>query len=343
MADGRKKSGYRSSAKHQRSAKPRSSSPHRLLGIHIRTASGLVAGARHAREIGCTTFQIMSGNPSAWNPGELDQDQAAEFAAYLDETGMRPVFLHAGYLINLSCRTGRNAPLYAKSVTLLKNTIERAAALSCEYVVVHLGSRRGTGPDEALASLVDGICRLEREDCGDARGAVGKKMRGAGGKRAPGGRTSDVDHAMPMLLLENSAGAGETVGSTFEELALVLGAAEKRGVRLPLGICLDTAHMWGAGYDMTSGAAARRMVDEFDRVVGVERLHLIHLNDSPLERGAKKDKHEHLGCGLIPLKGLEAVVRHPRLRSVAMVMETPGNTEPSDQKRMDDLRVLAGI
>ncbi|MDO8736974.1 MAG: deoxyribonuclease IV [Thermoleophilia bacterium] len=289
--------------------------------MHIRTASGLIAGARHAREIGCTTFQIMSGNPSAWNPGELDPAQAAGFTALLDETGMRPVFLHAGYLINLSCRTGRNAPLYAKSVTLLKKTMERAAALSCEYVVVHLGSRRGTSADAALASLVDGICRLGDEICG----------------KGPGVR------AGPMLLMENSAGAGETVGSTFEELAAILDAAKQRGVRLPLGICLDTAHMWGAGYDMTSGAAARRMVDEFDRVVGVERLHLIHLNDSPLERGAKRDKHEHLGCGLIPLKGLEAIARHPKLRSVAMVMETPGKTEPSDEKRMDDLRALAGL
>ena len=285
----------------------------------------------------------MSGNPSAWNPGELDHEQAAGFAAYLDETGMRPVFLHAGYLINLSCRTGRNAPLYAKSVTLLKKTIERAAALSCEYVVVHLGSRRETGADQALASLVDGICKLGREVCGDARGTSVKKARGAGGKQAPGAGTGDVDPALPMLLLENSAGAGETVGSTFEELAVILEACAKRGVRLPLGICLDTAHMWGAGYDMTSGAAARRMVDEFDRVVGVERLHLIHLNDSPLERGAKRDKHEHLGCGLIPLKGLEAVVRHPRLRSVAMIMETPGSTEPSDEQRMADLRALAKL
>lgn len=330
MDDGRKKSSIRTRDSSRGSIKSRTGSQHRLLGIHIRTASGLVAGARHAREIGCTTFQIMSGNPSAWNPGELDQDQATRFAAYLDETGMRPVFLHAGYLINLSCRTGRNAPLYAKSVTLLKKTIVRAAALSCEYVVVHLGSRRGTGPDEALASLVDGICKLGREVCGEEPGGRGRKADG-------------TDLTMPMLLLENSAGAGDTVGSTFEELALVLDAAKERGVRLPLGICLDTAHLWGAGYDMTSGAAARRMVDEFDHTIGIERLHLIHLNDSPLERGAKRDKHEHLGCGLIPLKGLEAIVRHPRLRSVAMVMETPGSTEPTDARRMADLRALAKI
>jgi len=301
----------------QKSVSPGSRSD-RLLGIHIRTAAGLITGARHAREIGCTTFQIMSGNPSAWNPGELDVGQAERFAAYLDETGMRPVFLHAGYLINLSCRTGRNAPLYAKSVTLLKKTMERAAALSCEYVVVHLGSRRGTSTAAAMESLVDGICKLGEDACG------------AGGHRDG-----------PMLLMENSAGAGETVGSTFEELAEIFSAIKKRRVKLPLGVCLDTAHLWGAGYDMTTGAAARRMVDAFDQTVGIERLHLIHLNDSPLERGAKRDKHEHLGCGLIPLRGLEAIVRHPKLRSVAMVMETPGKTEPTDLQRMKDLRALA--
>ncbi|MHB8158957.1 MAG: deoxyribonuclease IV [Thermoleophilia bacterium] len=294
----------------------------RPLGIHIRTGGGLLAGARHAREIGCTTFQIMSGNPSAWNPGALDQKQAAAFRVYLDEQAIRPVFLHAGYLINLSCRTGRNAPLYAKSVMLLAATLERAAELSCEYVVVHLGSHRGTGADEALQSLVAGIRRLEKD------------IRGTAGSLATG---------LPTLLLENSAGAGDTVGSTFEELAEVLAAAQSHGVRLPLGICLDTAHLWGAGYDMTSATASRRLVDEFDRTVGIDRLQLIHLNDSPLELGAKRDKHEHLGCGLIPLAGLEAIVRHPKLRSVAMIMETAGSTEPSDEKRMDDLRALAGV
>ncbi|MCL4472624.1 MAG: deoxyribonuclease IV [Actinobacteria bacterium] len=282
------------------------------LGIHIRTAGGLVTGARHALEIGCTTFQIMSGNPSAWNPGELDRRQAELFRLFLDEHDLRPVFLHAGYLINLSCRTGRNAPLYAKSFRLLQATIERASALSCEYVVVHMGSRRGTGRQQALESLVEGICRLE----------------------------AGADP--PALLLENGAGAGDTAGATFEELAEVLSLAAVRGVSLPLGICLDTAHMWGAGYDLGSGAAARRLVDDFDKVVGINRLHLIHLNDSPVERGAHRDKHEHIGQGLMSVKALEAIVRHPGLRDVAMILETPGKSEPSDQKRMDDLRALAG-
>ncbi len=299
----------------------------RLLGIHIRTAGGLMSGARHAVEIGCTTFQIMSGNPSAWNPGSLDERQALQFRDFLDAHSLRPVFLHAGYLINLSCRTGRNAPLYAKSVKLAIDTIERARALSCEYVVMHMGSRRGISADAALTAFTDGIIRMDKAV--NSGGAGRKKSQGLEGS--------------VMLLLENSAGAGDTVGSTFEELAEVLAAAEERGVRLPLGICLDTAHLWGAGYDLRSGAAARRAIDDFDRVVGIDRLHLIHLNDSPLELGAKRDKHEHPGCGLIPIKGLEGLARDRRLRAVAMIMETPGGTDPSDTQRMDDLRALAGV
>lgn len=271
----------------------------------------------------------MSGNPSAWNPGELDRRQAELFRSFLDEHDLRPVFLHAGYLINLSCRTGRNAPLYAKSLRLLQATVERAAALSCEYVVVHMGSRRGTGRGQALESLVDGICRLDEAGC-PGSGQETERRAGAAGSRPP------------ALLLENGAGAGDTVGSTFEELAEVLSAAAVSGVKLPLGICLDTAHMWGAGYDLGSGAAARRVVDEFDRVVGIDRLHLIHLNDSPVERGSCRDKHEHIGQGLISVKGLGAIVRHPGLREVAMILETPGKSAPSDQKRMEDLRALAG-
>ncbi len=282
----------------------------------------------------------MSGNPSAWNPGQLDLRQAAQFRAFLDEHGLRPVFLHAGYLINLSCRTGRNAPLYAKSLNLLKATMERAAALSCEYVVVHLGSRRGTTVDAALESLLDGICRLSEGLTGVA-GCSEERLSASSSKDEEAGSGSAATD-VPMLLLENSAGSGDTVGSTFEELGEVLGAAKRRGVRLPLGICLDTAHMWGAGYDLTSGAAARRLVDEFDRTVGVDRLHLIHLNDSPVVQGARRDKHEHIGHGLISPHALKAIVRHPKLRRVAMIMETPGSSDPSDLRRMDDLRTLAG-
>lgn len=257
----------------------------------------------------------MSGNPSAWNPGKLDPARASEFSRYVDKHGMRPVFLHAGYLINLSCRRGRNAPIYAKSVKLLQDNIDRAAALGCEYVVVHMGSRKGTGKDEALKALLDGISRL--------------KVPRDGGNS-------------PTLLLENSAGAGDSVGAGFKELAMVLAAADASGIRMPLGICLDTAHLWGAGYNLSTPAAVRRLVNEFDRMVGLDHLRLIHLNDSAAEPGSRKDKHEHLGSGMIPLPGLKAVARHRRLRRVPMIMETPGKTNPSDEQRMKDLRTLAG-
>ncbi len=259
----------------------------------------------------------MSGNPSAWNPGSLDLEQARRFSSYLDAHDLRPVFLHAGYLINLSCRRGRSAPIYAKSVRLLQASIDRAADLTCEYVVVHMGSRMGTGEEEALAALVEGLARL-------------KAGPADGGRRV-------------TLLLENSAGAGDTAGARFEELQRVLEAAAAASLRLPLGVCLDTAHMWGAGYDLSSGPRVRAVFDDFERLVGLERLSLIHLNDAAAELGSRKDRHEHIGCGLMPPAGLRAVAREPRLRAVPMIMETPGKSRPTDGQRMEDLWRLAGV
>lgn len=302
-------------------------SPHRL-GIHVRTAAGLPEAAAHASAIGCTTFQIMSGNPSAWDPGHLDLELADRFDRECRAAGLEPVFLHAGYLVNLSCRRGVNAAIYKRSIRLLQANIDRAAALGCEYVVVHLGSRKGTGREEALAVLVEAICRLTLPPDGP----------GAGRLRAcdpEGGRG-------PVLLLENSAGAGDQVGADIEELALVLAAARAGGVSMPLGICLDTAHLWGAGYDLGSAPAVESFVAEFKKQVGWEQVHLVHFNDAVVELGSRKDRHEHPGCGLIPLTGLKAFIRHPLLKHIPMIMETPGKTEPTDEQRMMDLRELAG-
>lgn len=270
----------------------------------------------------------MSGNPSAWDPGHLDPGLAARFRQTVSEEGLRPVFLHAGYLINLACRTGANTSIYRKSIRLLQANIDRAAALGCEYVVVHLGSRRGTGQEEALAALVEAICCLSLPPDG------------------PGGRRQQACDAGPQrgpeLLVENSAGAGDQAGAEIEELALVLKAAHAGGVSMPLGICLDTAHLWGAGYDLGSAAAVESFVADFERQVGWKRVRLVHFNDAAVERGSRKDRHEHPGRGLIPLAGLKAFIRHPLLKHIPMIMETPGKTDPTDEQRMKALRRLAG-
>ena len=270
-------------------------------------------------------MQIMSGNPSAWNPGKLDRGQAAAFTNYVDEYDLRPVFLHAGYLINLSCRRGRNAPLFHKSVRLLAANIERARALTCEYVVVHTGSRRGVGGDEALVTLSQGLARINDRAYGSTGGGRGRRPR------------------TPMLLLENSAGSGDSTGVTFTELAAMLAAAKKARAGMPLGICLDTAHMWAAGYDLSNGAKVRHVVNDFDAQIGIERLKCVHLNDSAAELGSRKDRHEHIGRGLIPAPGLQSFVRNRKLRRVPMIMETPGHSDPSDAERMRDLCLLAGL
>ena len=292
----------------------------RRLGFHVRSAGGLLPASARALAAGCTTFQIMSGNPSAWKPGAIDLRLAENFRRFTLKHDLRPVFLHAGYLINLSCRSGRNAPIYAKSLRLLQQTLDRAALLGCAHVVVHLGSRRGSSGTESLSALTDGLARVE-----------------------PAGlpATAEAPEQPPGLLLENGAGCGECVGSTFQELGVILEAARDRGVSQPLGICLDTAHMWGAGLSMKSGAAVNRLMTDFDQTVGIEHLWLIHFNDSSVAAGSRKDRHEHIGRGQIPLPALRQFVRDARLRMVPAIMETPGSSMPSDEQRMDDLLALA--
>jgi deoxyribonuclease-4 len=291
----------------------------RRLGFHVRSAGGLLPASRRALEAGCNTFQIMSGNPSAWKPGTIDPGLAESFRRFTLAYDLRPVFLHAGYLINLSCRSGRNAPIYAKSLQLLQATLDRAALLGCAHVVVHLGSRRGSTNTDSLSALTEGLARLKPAGLASA---------------------AEAREQAPMLLLENGAGCGECVGSTFEELGVILRAARDRRVDQPLGICLDTAHMWGAGLPMKSGAAVNRLITSFDQSVGIEHLRLIHFNDSSVEAGSRKDRHEHIGRGQIPLPALRQMVRDIRLRTVPAVMETPGSTMPSDEQRMNDLRAL---
>ena len=279
------------------------------VGIHLGVAGGLLKAARRARQIGATALQIFSDNPTAWRRRSEPPPDAARFVAYCAAEGINPVAIHASYLINLA---GIAEPFAGQSLAGLIHEVQRAPAYGASLVNTHIGSHRGEGPEAGLRLISARVASVLAET-------------------PPGVR----------LVLENSSGGGDSLGSTLEDLARILDAVP--GATGSLVFCLDTAHLWGAGYDMTSAANSRRLVDEFDRTVGIDRLQLIHLNDSPLELGAKRDKHEHLGRGLIPLAGLEAIVRHPKLRSVAMIMETAGSTEPSDEKRMDDLRALAGV
>ncbi len=265
--------------------------------MHLGVAAGLMRTARRARQIGCSALQIFSDNPTAWRRRAEPPANAPEFVAYAAREGIAPISIHASYLINLA---GSAEPFASQSREGLIYEMQRAPAYGATLVNTHIGSHRGEGD----ATGVRRIC-----EC------VGTVL---GESAAP-----------TRLVLENSSGGGDNLGSTIEELSEILEGVRGNG---RLAFCLDTAHLWGAGYDIASPEGAAAVVDRFEELIGLDRLALIHLNDSKSALGSRSDRHEHLGAGQIGPLGLGALLRDPRLKAAgtAFVMETPGVDEGYD-------------
>lgn len=267
------------------------------VGIHLGVARGLLRTARRARQIGATALQIFSDNPTAWRRRPEPPADAAEFAAYCERQGIAPVAIHASYLINLA---GKAEPFASQSLDGLRDEMQRAPDFGATLVNTHIGSHRGEG----------GAAGLRR---------IGEAVRTTLMDAPPGVR----------LVLENSAGGGDTLGSEIEELAAILD--EVGGAAAQLAFCLDTAHLWGAGYDISTAAGASAVLDRFDELIGLDRLALVHLNDSKSALRSLSDRHEHVGAGRIGAEGLATFLRDVRLPGrTAIVMETPGEDEGYD-------------
>jgi deoxyribonuclease-4 len=276
---------------------------------------GLVRVAERAAAIGATTLQIFSDNPTAWRRRMDPPPEADAFRRRLVELEIGSVAIHAAYLVNLA---GPDDGLFAKSVAMVRHEVEHAPELGARFVNVHTGSHRGSGLQAGVARIVDG---LERAIDGLA--------------------TSSTRPETPIVVLENSAGGGAGIGSTIEELAMVLDSAGARGLGEQLAVCLDSAHLWGAGYDVANPAVIDDLLLDFDRLIGLEHLAMIHLNDSTSERGSRHDRHTHLGEGLIGREGLAHLLCHPALSHVAYYLETPGMEDGLDAVNMARIGDLA--
>ena len=272
------------------------------VGIHLSVRNGLLKAARRARQIGATALQIFSDNPTAWRRRTEPPVDAPDFVAFCAREGIAPVAIHASYLINLC---GSAEPFARQSIEGLTYEMQRAPAYGATLVNTHIGSHRGDGRAKGMARLASGVSAV---------------LAGS-----PAG---------VRLVLENSAGGGDTLGGTLEELAGILEAVPgDRGTRL--AFCLDTAHLWGEGYDISTASGATSVLDRFDELLGLDRLALVHLNDSRSSLGSRGDRHEHIGAGKIGAAGLAAFLRDPRLAGrTALVMETPGVDEGFDATNM---------
>jgi deoxyribonuclease-4 len=273
----------------------------RRLGAHLQVGEGMVKAADRAVEIGATAIQIFGDNPTAWTRRPEPQPDRAAFRARLAGAGVTPLVVHASYLINLA---GPDADFFEKSVGLLAAELRDAPHFGARYVNVHTGSHRGTGVETGIERLVDGLAAaLAAADMADP----------------------------PTILLENSSGGGWGLGVTVAELAAIAEAIETRGIpRSRVGFCLDTAHAWGAGQDLSKPAAIDALLLEIDARLGLDRLPVIHLNDSKSALGSRMDRHEHVGAGQIGEAGMAHLLRHPLLAHSTYILETPGMDEGYD-------------
>ena len=293
--------------------KPRVRLPHdRRAGPHLPIGHGLLKAADRAAGIGAWTLQIFSDNPTAWRRRSEAPAEAAAFKARMAELDLGPLSIHASYLINLA---GSDQALYERSVEVLRQELLAAPAFGARFVNVHAGSHRGGGVEVGIARLVDGLSA--------ALGDV------AAGREAP------------LVVVENSSGGGDAIGVTIEQLASIDLLLRDRGLGSRTGFCLDTAHLWGAGYDISRPDEIDRLLDEFDREIGLERLAMIHLNDTTSSLGSRHDRHIHLGDGRIGEAGLGHFIRHEALRRAAFYFETPGMEHGFDALNLARIADLA--
>ena len=259
----------------------------RPLGRHVATGPGLERAIADAQRIGCTAAQIFPGNPKGWQYTPLPAERAVRARAAWTEAGVRPLVIHAPYIINPASPDDR---LHASSQQGIRHALTHARDLGATAVVVHLGSHKGSGHEAGAARLI-AACAFALE-----------------------GLPDDL-----YLLLENNVGAGNSMGGTLDALGgLLRDAAHPR-----VGVCIDSAHLWGAGYDLTTGDGVERALEEIDRAIGLLHVRVLHANDSPVPLGSHRDQHAHLGQGLIGYVGLAALLAHPALDGIPAVLETP--------------------
>jgi deoxyribonuclease IV len=279
------------------------------IGAHVKAGKGLLAALRHGEEIGAEVIQIHTQSPRMWR---TSQHSANDVRAYREAQTHHPAvtstFCHATYLINLATP---DPELARKSRATLAANLSTARSIGADGLVLHLGSHRGAGFEAALpdvaGALVEALEAVEGADPLDGLGPIDPL---------------DLPERPCPVLLENTAGAGDTIGRSFEELAQVISAADGDH---RLGVCLDTQHLWASGISFVTMEESEALVEHVAGTVGLDRLRCLHLNDSKVDFGANRDRHENIGDGTIGTAGFAALLGHPALQGLPAILEVPGD------------------
>jgi len=269
-----------------------------LLGVHVSISGGVEEAIPRAVHLGCNAIQIFSRNPRGWKSAALDPSAVALFRKRSKDAGIDPVVVHTPYLLNLA--TG-DRKLYRQSINGLILDVQRAEKLGARFVVTHLGSAGENSRKFGLKRIIEALREvLPRE-------------------------------ASVSVLLENGAGAGNSLGNRFEELAEIIEAV---GNHKNIGICFDSCHGFAAGYDLRTAEAVDQLAKEIRRTIRRKRLALLHLNDCAGKLGGHLDRHEHIGKGEIGMGGFKNLLRHPCFRGLPMILETPKDHPDADRKNL---------
>lgn len=298
----------------------------RRVGVHLPLAGGMVRAVDRALAIGATCLQVFADNPSAWRRRAAPSAELPAFRARLLADDVLPLAVHGPYLLNLAAS---DQAIWERSLTTLIAELRTASAWGAAYLNVHIGSHRGAGPEVGIARIAEAVRRVLLE----------VPPTHADPPPVPPGFQPRLDG--PLLVLENSAGGGDGLGGTVEELAAIQDAIVGLGADpARIGFCLDTAHAWGAGYEISRPEAVDRLLAALEAALGPGRIAMVHLNDSKAGLGSHLDRHEHIGVGAIGAAGLRAVLLHPSLARVPFYLETPGMDEGYDAINMERVRTI---
>ncbi len=272
----------------------------RRIGIHTSSAGGVENAAERAYRLGCNTFQIFSSSPRQWAPYELGRPQCEQMKRLREKYDLKPLVIHTNYLVNLASTT---EGFLKKSIAAFRGEIERALALCAEYLVLHPGSFRGADREKGLLQTAAAIAVASRE--------------------------LDLAKGSLTILIENTAGAEFSLGSSFEQVAEVVDHLRNH---VPVAACIDTCHTHVAGYDIVSEEGFRETLAKLDATIGLKNVPVWHCNDAKAARGSKLDRHQHIGKGSIGAEPFRRLLNDPQLAHAAFIAETPID-EPGDDRR----------
>jgi deoxyribonuclease-4 len=277
------------------------------IGVHVSIAGRIDEAIDRAVALHCDTMQVFSRNPRGWKSKKLVAQEVKEFRRKKNDYDIKPILVHIPYLINLATPKDE---LWRLSIRSYIEDIKRTDALGAEYFITHLGAHTGSGEQAGLKRFCEGLNIVVKE----ARPKT-------------------------MILLETCAGQGTSLGHKFEHIAYMLKNIKSGNI----GVCWDTCHIYVAGYDIATKHGLERTIKEFDNIVGLGMLKAMHLNDAKGALGSHLDRHQHIGKGRIKESGFKRILRHPRLRYLPVIMETPKKGPKDDPVNIKTTKKLAGI